>query len=266
MPMSRSRTVDDADGRAIVGLDPATGALRWRQPIPETDGALLMTDSVIVVSTESIPERFTPPTIEPTGTLPPDGSLTTLFYRGLDRSSGSEKWHVAVTVTTGAGGYQGGSVDGDTVILDPAMVALDARSGDELWRMTDQPGNSDPAFGPAADGVIVSGGQGSPTSGVDTSSGAVLWTQPGWPPYSDVWAVGDGAVYVVDMTTSEMVAYELSDGSHGGGSNSTTTGTPGHGSQLATPCSRSGPISTPSAPTTAPPAGQPTTPSPSPHA
>jgi outer membrane protein assembly factor BamB len=36
---------------------------------------------------------------------------------------------------------------------------------------------------------------------------------PGSPAYDDVWAVGDGAVYVVEPATAEMVAYELADGS-----------------------------------------------------
>ena len=35
---------------------------------------------------------------------------------------------------------------------------------------------------------------------------------PGSPAYDDVWAVGDGAVYVVDAATAHVVAYELADG------------------------------------------------------
>jgi hypothetical protein len=43
-----------------------------------------------------------------------------------------------------------------------------------------------------------------------------LWTQPGSPPYDDVWAIGDGAVFVVDGNLSagggRIVAYELDSG------------------------------------------------------
>jgi hypothetical protein len=57
---------------------------------------------------------------------------------------------------------------------------------------------------------------GHPTTGVEDSTGNVLWTQPGSPPYDDVWAIGDGAVYVIVRGNQglrlRLVAYEITTG------------------------------------------------------
>ena len=70
--------------------------------------------------------------------------------------------------------------------------------------------------GPVIDGVRIDGGQDDPTTAYDNTTGAVLWTQPGSPAYDDVWAVGDGAVYVVNRRVTsglpQLVAYDLNSG------------------------------------------------------
>jgi outer membrane protein assembly factor BamB len=51
---------------------------------------------------------------------------------------------------------------------------------------------------------------------LDAATGKTRWTQPGSPSYGDLWAVGDGAVYVIDADESgvqeSIVAYELPTG------------------------------------------------------
>jgi outer membrane protein assembly factor BamB len=63
--------------------------------------------------------------------------------------------------------------------------------------------------------IRVTGGQDDPTTVVDHATGRFLWSQPGSPPYDDVWAIGDDAVYVIDRngaSSPRLVAYELSSG------------------------------------------------------
>jgi PQQ-like domain len=73
-----------------------------------------------------------------------------------------------------------------------------------------------PSAGVVVDGVRVQGGQDDPTTAVDDATGDVLWTHPGSPAYDDVWAVGDGAVYVINRQSTDgsarLVAYELRSG------------------------------------------------------
>jgi outer membrane protein assembly factor BamB len=72
-----------------------------------------------------------------------------------------------------------------------------------------------PSPGPVVDGVRIEGGQDDPTSAFDAASGRPLWSNnPGSPVYDDVWAVGDGAVYVVDRggQVPRLIAYDLRSG------------------------------------------------------
>jgi outer membrane protein assembly factor BamB len=198
-------TVQDTEGRAVVGLDPASGAMRWRQQVTVDAVALAATESVVVVISASPPPGWVPP--DPNS---PVGFF--YFYGALDRASGAPLWSGVVVdvVTDYTGGVYRASVAGDTVIVPPGPVAIDSRTGGELWEATGDLG--DGALGPAADGVVVWGGQDDPTSALDAATGVTRWTAPGSPPFDDVWAVGDGAVYVVDSSSGELVAYELTDG------------------------------------------------------
>ena len=101
------------------------------------------------------------------------------------------------------------------------VTAYDTASGEEL--PDGGPANERPAStprtgpyeNPAVDGVRIEGGQDDATSAVDASTGKVLWSQPGSPPYDDVWAIGDGAVFVINRrgpTPPQLVAYELKSG------------------------------------------------------
>jgi outer membrane protein assembly factor BamB len=196
--------IEDVEGRAVVALDPATGDVVWRQAITGA-APVAITDSTVVLRSSDPPPDWTPPVTDP-------GGSTFAFFRALDRATGTETWTAEIVTPVDADAAQfGATIDGDTVVLLPGPVALDATTGHELWRANADLGNAVP--GPIEDGIVVWGGQDDPTQGLDETTGGLVWTMPGSPAYDDVWAVGDGAVYVVEPATAEMVAYELADGS-----------------------------------------------------
>jgi outer membrane protein assembly factor BamB len=195
--------VDDAEGRGVVALDPATGDTVWRHAI-EDAAPVAITESAVVLRSPDPPAGWTPPVTDPAGT-------TFAFFRALDRATGAPTWTAEIaTPRDDDAATFGATVDGDTVVLLPGPVALDATTGTELWRSDVDLGDAVP--GPVADGIVVWGGQDEPTQGLDEATGELVWTMPGSPAYDDVWAVGDGAVYVVDAATAHVVAYELADG------------------------------------------------------
>jgi outer membrane protein assembly factor BamB len=105
-----------------------------------------------------------------------------------------------------------------TAPLGPStLVAVDASTGATLWQ---GPRLDHPA---AADGYVVgyvhagmgSSGPNSEVVVVDAATGEQLWSQPGSESYGDLWAIGDGAVYVnviSDDSLPSVVAYELESG------------------------------------------------------
>jgi outer membrane protein assembly factor BamB len=97
------------------------------------------------------------------------------------------------------------------------LVAVDADTGTTLWRgpRLDHP--------TAAQGYVVGydhSWMSSPTRPVpevivvDATTGTQLWTRPGAESYGDLWALGDGAVYVnvLGGMPPDVVAYELESG------------------------------------------------------
>ena len=65
------------------------------------------------------------------------------------------------------------------------------------------------------DGIRLVSGQDDPTSAFDVGTGEQLWTAPGSLAYDDVWAVGDGAIYVMDLSDPagpRLIAYEIASG------------------------------------------------------
>jgi outer membrane protein assembly factor BamB len=118
-------------GATSIALDAATAAERWRQPPPAAGlGASVTGGQVIVLEQTGVP-------IEPPFSGPPP--VVTTKVRALDRLTGVERWshdlpnetpmnalgieRVLVLDTFGSGG-------------GPGFVALDATSGDEVWRTT----------------------------------------------------------------------------------------------------------------------------------
>jgi outer membrane protein assembly factor BamB len=97
----------------------------------------------------------------------------------------------------------------------PTVTAYDVETGKAAPSATlpSTPLRTGPFEGVVVDGVRISGGQDDPTSAVDESTGKTLWTKPGSPPYDDVWAIGDNAVFVIDRgATAALIGYELKTG------------------------------------------------------
>lgn len=83
---------------------------------------------------------------------------------------------------------------------DDALVALDARTGRERWRVPDAgSGSSAPAV---VDGTVYAGGENGVVVATDASTGSVRWYSDPWPTRGDrgvsMPAVGAGIVFVVD--------------------------------------------------------------------
>jgi hypothetical protein len=80
---------------------------------------------------------------------------------------------------------------------------------DADWRRSAPPGTAS---------VQVRGGQDDALVGIDTSTGAAVWRAVGFPPYDDVWAGDDEAVYVRSWDPtgakpgSSIVAYLIESG------------------------------------------------------
>jgi hypothetical protein len=142
-----------------------------------------------------------------------------------DLESGAHRWHVC-----GEPGawYSLEAVTDDVVYVGasftaaPIVVALDATTGVEQWRgdleemARELPADaalpvSDP---PTIDGVRLTGGQDDPLVATDADAGGELWRNDDHLVYDDVWAVGDGAVYMNHRTGSgsTVVGYELPTG------------------------------------------------------
>jgi outer membrane protein assembly factor BamB len=205
--------------RSIVAVDSATGQIRWEAEASSADAivqaeAIAVTESIVVVRSSGPPTGQDvspgPPASPPPG-VQPGVSRTVTFYSALDRSSGAPSWSARVATPADAGPSFGHAVvDGDRVIVTPGPVALDATTGAELWRNDENLGDAVP--GAVSDGVLLVGGQDDPTTALDAATGELLWTQKGSTAYDDVWAVGDGGVFVVDTAAAELVAYGLIDG------------------------------------------------------
>lgn len=177
----------------VVGLDPTTGQEIWATT--GTNGGYATSEDVVI-----------------------GGGSTITAY---SRETGEQRWSVVPR-----GGYSGYSdpviSDGMVVIAtDPGAVALDLDSGAERWRTTTSPQG---VPGVVEDRILVWSGQDDPTSGVDMATGEILWTQPGHSSYDNVFAIGDGAVYVFALGEggtgeSTATAYEVATGetrwSHG---------------------------------------------------
>jgi hypothetical protein len=235
--------VHDDNGAAIVGLDATSGVTIWR--VAETDlgaaEASMGTPGSVVAPLAN--------TDEVAVLAVPSGLV------GLDRASGTQLWSSEVFLLdeSGVGVARGpAAVDGSTVMIPAAsevitgvatdggvivsgpdlppgdtvtipmgpstLVAVDASTGATLWQ---GPRLDHPA---AADGYVVGyvhSGMGSasgPNYGVvvvDAATGEQLWSKPGRESYGDLWAIGDGAVFVNDIgddSLPDVVGYELESG------------------------------------------------------
>jgi outer membrane protein assembly factor BamB len=235
--------VDDDNGAAIVGLDATSGDTIWR---------VAQADLSAAAASVGTPDPVVAPLANTDGVAVvavPSGLV------GLDRVTGTQLWSSDVSLLdeSGVGVARGpAAVDGSTVMIPAAsevitgvavdggvivsgpdlppgdtvtipmgpstLIAVDASTGATFWTgpRLDHP--------TAADGYVVGyvhSGMGSPSGPnfevvvVDAATGEQLWSQPGRESYGDLWAIGDGAVYVNDIgddSLPDVVAYELDSG------------------------------------------------------
>jgi outer membrane protein assembly factor BamB len=141
----------------------------------------------------------------------------------LDRRTGAERWKTALFYQDNAsvvGPRPPTAVAGSIVVLptgtpmEAQSVAIDANTGNELWRGV---GVANPSH--VGDGVVVGRASASPGSdmnqvvALDSASGATLWTAPGEPSYGELWVGGGGALFLQRRGPGGgVVALELRDG------------------------------------------------------
>ena len=156
-----------------------------------------------------------------------------------DANTGKHRWvacaddqgYASVRAATGsrvfvavAGGPGRNHTDGPQAVF----LALDAKTGDEVWRGTEAkykqqlPKDAEvlSAEPPVVGGVRLTGGQDDPLVAVDAKTGKQRWSQPeARLAYDDAWAVGDGAVFAVDggefregVRNTHVVGYEIATG------------------------------------------------------
>lgn len=119
-----------------------------------------------------------------------------------DIDSGAFQW---VACAEGGGMFLAVAASADRVwVEEPGettqQFVLDAATGEVLDAASagEVPDDADhwTKGPPSAEGVHVRGGQDDPLVGVDTATGAVVWQAAGHPYFDNVWAHGDGAVFV----------------------------------------------------------------------
>lgn len=132
------------------------------------------------------------------------------FLYAIEASSGNEVWRVAVSdyVTRSSPAV----VDGTVYIGGGfAFLAIDARTGEERWRVPVQ--YSGQATPTVADGIVVVSSQEGYVFGIDADTGEVLWRSPtdgvtfGTPAIAGsqvVFGTDAGILYNLDLTTGKL--------------------------------------------------------------
>lgn len=195
------------------------------------DGTESAESSGVSASDETGPESTSPAVSSPaatgqvaSGPAPTEmcGAEGLPAVAAYDLSTGAFRWVACSTEDVRRGVVEASD---EAVYLEVSsntqeLVAYDAADGTELpdggpaESQPTLPDRTGPSPSPVVDGVRIEGGQDDPTTAVDVSTGDVLWTRPGSPAYDGLWAVGDGAVYVINRqgTAQRLVAYELTSG------------------------------------------------------
>lgn len=234
--------VDDDNGEAIVGLDAKSGDTIWR---------VAQADLGDATASKGTPDPVVAPlanTDEIAVLAVPSGLV------GLDRVSGTQLWSSEVSLLdeSGVGAARGAAaVDGSTVMIPAAsevitgvvtdggvivsgpnvpsgetvtipvgpstLIAVDGSTGATLWKgpRLDHPAAADRYVVGYVHAGMGSYGPNSEVVVVDATTGEQLWSKPGSESYGDLWAIGDGAVYVNainDNSPPDVVAYDLESG------------------------------------------------------
>lgn len=142
----------------VVGLDPATGAERWRFVLADTTAQI----------------RAAPVALSGTAVLIADTGGTLV---ALDATSGARRW----SASAGAPVYDTPAADGARLVVTTTrglVAAFDERSGQPLWRAHLDAGVrlSAPAL---AGHLVVAGGTDGTVRAWDVATGAAAWTWQG---------------------------------------------------------------------------------------
>jgi glucose dehydrogenase len=194
--------IDDGSGGGnVAGIDATTGAVLWQTTEERRATLLAGTDTVVVGRSAFVPPApgiVTSQPLEPT---------TTLW--GIDRVTGNRLWETEVPLGEQTDPFETVTIDGDAFVTSDGPAKYSIATGALVWS------DGDPimgVIGGSGDGVFVTGGQDDPTSGHDSATGDRVWTNDGRVAYDNVWAIGDGAVYLIDGSRSALTAHELATG------------------------------------------------------
>lgn len=181
---------------SLVALDLATGEEVWHRQFTEGDVWSVAETSGKDADVGAMPNLFTVDGTDAVGVGDKAGT-----YRALDRDSGDILWEAPLT----PGGLQGGvmasaAVAGGVVYVtsndssqDADLIALDADTGDEMWRV----GVEAHVTGPVtwADGILYVSDDSGRIAAYDAGDGARLWAHEVTFPAAGGITVVDGTVY-----------------------------------------------------------------------
>jgi polyvinyl alcohol dehydrogenase (cytochrome) len=214
---------------SLVALDLATGEAVWHHQFTAGDAWSVALPSGLDADVGAMPNLFEADGTDAVGVGDKAGT-----YRALDRDSGEVLWEAPLT----PGGLQGGvmasaAVAAGTVYVasndrsqDADLVALDADTGDEVWRV----GVEAHVTGPVtwANGVLYLADDSGRIVAYDAADGARLWAHEVAFPAAGGISVVDGTVYAgwgwwlasePDGADGGLIAFRLGggDGSGAGG-------------------------------------------------
>lgn len=222
LPAPRSPTVAGpvlvvATDRGVVGLDRASGEIRWEQPASSavriaTDGErrvfLAETTGLTAVDAADGRPRWSVPTVRGSSTytvVAGSGSLVVAadgVVRGLVPADGTLDWERNFSRPLSSPPVTG---DGNVYLeTDPGeVIALDLLTGRERWRAS-----SPPEFGTltATRGVVIRWTRNGGTVGLAANDGRALWAQPARtlvPPLVD-----EDTVYMPRRSPGRIVAFD----------------------------------------------------------
>jgi polyvinyl alcohol dehydrogenase (cytochrome) len=181
---------------SLVALDLATGEEVWHRQFTAGDAWSVALPGGLDADVGAMPNLFTVDATDAVGVGDKAGT-----YRALDRDTGDVLWEAPLT----PGGLQGGvmasaAVAGGTVYVasndrsqDADLVALDAGTGDEVWRV----GIEAHVTGPVtwANGVLYVADDSGRIAAYDAADGARLWAHEVAFPAAGGISVVDGTVY-----------------------------------------------------------------------